>query len=436
MSPSKPDLLHLTRRALATLPGGSLCVAVSGGGDSSALLDVLAQLPEARERGLRAVHVDHGLNPCSGEWASRCRQFCTERQIDLDVLKVVVAASGQGPEAAAREARLAALQQHLRDGEALLLAHHRDDQVETVLLKLLRGAGPHGLAGMQARRPFGLGWLWRPWLDVPHAAIADWLERQSIVPVADPANADPGMTRSWLRRQILPQIRGHLPQADASILQSAQHCAETRNFLDQQLDSLGPLIGTDDSLDAAAWLDLPAALRGLLLERWLHRKGLPAPTSAQRHELERQAATASEDRVPLLHWPGVDVRVWRGHMHAMAPLPEMPAHWQQAWDGRAMRLPLGTLALVPSRAPADKPPPHFTVRLRRGGEYLHPAGDRCGRELRYIFQQHGLPPWLRPFCPLLYHGEELLAVADLCLTETGTKCFEALGVRPEWRYHV
>lgn len=436
MSTAAPDLPLVTRRALAAHPDCGLCVAFSGGGDSSALLDVLARLPEARGRGLRAMHVDHGLHPRSHDWANQCRHFCAQRQLDLEVLRVRVDTRGQGPEAAAREARLAALKAHLRDGEALLLAHHRDDQVETVLLKLLRGAGPHGLAGMRPWRVFGNGWLWRPWLDVPRSAIEHWLAQEQIAAIVDPANADRGMTRSWLRQEILPQFNRHLPQASASILQSAQRCAETRDFLDRQLDALAPLVGPDGSLDAAAWLDLPAALRGLLLERWLHQQGLAAPTTVQRAELERQAATASEDRLPRLHWPGVDVRVWRGRLYAMAPLPAVPANWQSEWRGQPVELPLGTLDLVPRGKPADPPRAPITIRLRRGGEYLHPAGDTCGRELRYIFQQHGLPPWLRPWCPLLYRGDELLAVADLCLTQAGAELFDALGVRPEWRYHV
>ncbi|MEO6927069.1 MAG: tRNA lysidine(34) synthetase TilS, partial [Rhodanobacter sp.] len=159
---SDPLHRHL-QAALAATPATPLAVAFSGGPDSSALLHALAQLPEARQRGLRALHVDHGLHADSPRWAEHCRVFCAALDVACDVLRVQVdRAGGVGLEAAARDARHAALAAQLHDDEWLLFAHHRDDQVETVLLKLLRGAGPDGLGGMRALRPFGRGQLWRP----------------------------------------------------------------------------------------------------------------------------------------------------------------------------------------------------------------------------------------------------------------------------------
>ncbi len=440
-------LARHTRDALQQRPGFPLCVAFSGGGDSTALLDVLASLPEARQRGLRALHVDHGMSPQSGAWANHCREMCARLDIALTVVRTDVdMQAGRGPEAAARDARLVVFAEHLAAGEVLLLAHHRDDQAETIVLKLLRGAGPHGLAGMREWRPLAQGSLWRPWLEVSRQTIHQWLIAHDIDFVDDPANDDPDMTRSWLRREIMPRISNQLPQATASIIQSGQLCADTRDYLDQQVSLLDRQVAADGSLDARDWLAQPRALRGLTLERWLHGQGLNAPTVPQRHDLERQIAQADPDRVPHLHWPGTDVRLWRGRMHAMQPLPSVAADWHHDWHGEPVDLPLGSLHLIAAPATAS-PLPHdaiprkladgaLTVRLRRGGEYLHPAGDACGRELRYIFQQHGLPPWLRPYCPLIFKDETLLAVAGLCLSEEGDRFFAPLGVRPEWRYHV
>src|SRR3546814_88459 len=136
--------------ALAAAPPAPLCVAFSGGPDSTALLHALAGLPQARAHGLRALHVDHGLHADSATWAEHCRRFCAALEVPCNVLRVQVQrVSGSGLEAAARDARYAALAAQLHEGEWLLLGHHRDDQVETVLLKLLRGAGPEGLGGMR-----------------------------------------------------------------------------------------------------------------------------------------------------------------------------------------------------------------------------------------------------------------------------------------------
>ena len=440
-------LARHTRDALLQRPGFPLCVAFSGGGDSTALLHVLASLAEARQRGLRALHVDHGMSPHSGAWAEHCREVCARLDIALTVVSTEVdMQGGRGPEAAARDARLGVFADHLAAGEALLLAHHRDDQAETIVLKLLRGAGPHGLAGMRAWRALARGTLWRPWLEVSRQSIHEWLIAQDIDFVDDPANDDFDMTRSWLRREIMPRIVDHLPQATASILQSGQRCADTRDYLDQQVGLLDSQIAADGSLDAGKWLAQPRALRGLMLERWLHGQGLTAPTVAQRTELERQIRQADPDRVPHLHWPGTDLRLWRGRMHAMKPLPPVAADWQHDWRGDTVTLPLGTLQMADASASNNTPAADaisralqggaLSIRLRRGGEYLHPAGDVCGRELRYIFQQHGLPPWLRPYCPLIFKDETLLAVADLCLSKEGESFFAPLGARPEWRYHV
>lgn len=431
-------LAETTRLELARHPGKPLLVGLSGGLDSSALLDTLAALPEARARGLRAVHVNHHLQPDAEQWARRCRTLCRERDISFTVLDVVVPTDdGSGPEAAARSARMGACAQHLRPDEALLLAHHRDDQTETILLKLLRGAGPHGLAGMRAWRPFAHGWLWRPWLQVPREQIRQHATARALAWVEDPSNRDPRMTRSWLRHEILPRIQTQLPQAQASIIHSGRLCAATRDYLDHRLDKLDDIVAADGSMDAARWLALAEALRGLQLERWLQRRGLPLPTTAQRRELERQAASADPDRTPRVHWRNTDVHIWRGRLHALRQLPAPPADWQADWDGGELALPLGVLRLSGPDGPMAVPlPMPLRVQLRRGGEYLHPAGDACGRELRYIFQRAALPPWLRPYCPLVWNGEQLLAVGGLCLTGAGKNYFDRYGASPQWRYHV
>lgn len=432
------SLPEWTRTRLEQCPPGRLAVGFSGGRDSLALLDVLARLPEARARGLRAIHVNHGLHAEADRWTELCRQACAVRSVDLTVCAVRVRALGQGPEAAAREARMEAFAEAITDGEILALAHHREDQEETVLLKLLRGAGPHGLAGMRAWRPLGAGSIWRPWLELPRREIDEWITAAGLTAIEDPANLDPGMTRSWLRREILPRIRAHLPQATASILHSAHIFADVRDHLDAGVAAASALIDHAHRLDANGWLALPAALRGLFLDHWLRLRGHDVPTIPQRTELERQVREAAPDAVPHLHWPGTDVRLWRGRLYAMAPLPPPPADWHRPWDGSPLALPLGTLSLQ-DRASGSAPPnwpANISVRLRRGGEYLHPAGDPHGRELRYIFQQADLPPWLRPFCPLVFAGDELLAVADLAVSTAGEALFDRLGARPEWRYDL
>ncbi len=407
-------------------------VAFSGGPDSTALLHALAQIPEARTRGLRALHVDHGLHADSAMWAEHCRRFCDMLGLRCDVLRVQLdTGKGEGLEASARRARYTAFSTALRDGEYLLLGHHRDDQAETVLLKLLRGAGPEGLGGMRALRPFARGRLWRPLLAMPRARLQQYIDDHALECVIDPSNADTRLARNHLRHDILPRLASHWPQAVDSILHSAALSRAAADTLQVQwlaaMDTLhDPATG---SLHAAGWLALAPALCGPLLDHWLHARGLSAPTRAQRQEIERQCS-ARAGRLPCVRWPGTELHVWKGRLWSLPPQPDIDPGWTASWHGEALTLPDGgTLALADAHARLTEP---LSIRLRRGGERIKPAGDTHTRELRDLFQHALIPPWRRVACPLLFAGDELVAVADRWATSHGVAIFEQAGALPRW----
>jgi tRNA(Ile)-lysidine synthase len=414
--------------ALADTDATPLVVAYSGGPDSTALLHALAlQTPRPA---LRALHIDHGLHAESGLWAVHCRRFCESLDVPFESVRVSVDLSrGEGMEGAARRARRAAFTAALRPGERLVLAHHRDDQVETVLLKLMRGAGPEGLAGMRALRPLGAGYQWRPLLDVPRDALMDHVALHALDTIHDPSNDDPRVARAWLRGTVLPALREHWPHAAHSVVHSARLCGEAAACLrDGWLAAYTDLRGADNSLDAAGWLALPHAWRGPLLDHWLHSAGLSAPTTAQRETLERQAREAAAERLPLVGWLDTEVRVWRGRLWAMPRLRPFDATWSAPWRGEPLALPGGgSLTLGGHRL--HEP---VTVRYRQGGESLKPVGDRHTRELRDLFQRAGIPPWERPRIPLVVTGETVLAVGDRWVSEAGHPRFESAGAAPLW----
>lgn len=438
------DLRTHLAAALAAAPDGPLRVGFSGGPDSSALLHALAALPEARARGLAAIHVDHGLHADSAAWAEHCGALCAALQLPLTVARVRVARDrGDGLEAAARTARYAAFAGALPAGGVLALAHHRDDQAETVLLKLLRGAGPEGLGGMRPLRAFAGGWLWRPLLDLPRRALAGYAAAHGLACIDDPANAEPGLARSFLRHTILPQLARHWPDPAQALAASAALCRDAAAHLEAeataalaalQSDTAAGLDAADSeaaSLDASGWCALPAALRGRVLERWLHAQDLPAPTRTQRATLEHQLATARSDRVPRVAWSGAEVRAWRGRLYAMPVAPDPPDGWKLDWNGAPLALPGGgRIELQPQSLVLDPP---LRVRQRRAGEHLQPANDPHTRTLHDLFQQRGIPPWRRGRCPLIEDaGGHLLAVADLASTDAGAALFARLGARPRW----
>ena len=257
--------------ALAALPAGVLRVAYSGGMDSHVLLHALASLPQARERGLAAVHIDHGLNTASANWAAHCSRVTQTLDVPCECVRVRVPRAGLGLEASAREARRAAMGERLPPGGVLALAHHADDQSETVLLKLLRGAGPEGLGGMRGLREFASGWLWRPLLGLPRSALHEYAQAHALEWIEDPSNADPALARNFLRADVLPRLRRHWPRLDDALHHAARHARAAAEFIDAQAaEALAGMQGLDPStLDWAQWLALPDALRDPVLRRWL-----------------------------------------------------------------------------------------------------------------------------------------------------------------------
>lgn len=429
----KPSLSSHLQAALTDLPRAALCVAFSGGPDSTALLHALAQLPAARARGLRALHVDHGLHAESAAWAEQCRHFCSDLGVDCEVVRVQVEMQrGEGVEAAARHARYAAFVAQIRAGELLLMAHHRDDQAETVLLKLLRGAGPEGLGGMRERRTLGRGELWRPLLrTVTRAQLRDYIASHGLTCIDDPSNSDTRLARNHLRHDILPRLAAHWPQAVDSILHSAALSRAAADTLRAEWLTVFAALHdeADGSLDAAGWLALAPALREPLLAHWLHGRELTAPTTAQRAQVERQCG-ARAGQVPCIRWSGVELHIWKGRLWARIPCPAIATGWQATWHGEPLALPDGGRLSI---EPPLRLPFALSVRMRSGGERIKPAGDRHTRELRALFQSGAVPPWQRDGCPLLYEGEKLIAVADRWLSERAETLFGQVGACPHWQ---
>ena len=228
-----PDWLVSRFAALVpAYPDVSLCVALSGGVDSTALLGALAARRSTFAR-VRALHVDHGLRPAAKEWARHCRSLARRVHVPLKVLTTrVERGRGESLEAAAREARYRLLASALEPGEVLLTAHHSDDQLETVLLQLFRGSGLPGLAGMPAQAPFAKGWLVRPLLSRSRAELENWAREKQLTWVDDDSNADDQLDRNYLRLHVLPRIRERWPGSATAVARSARHAAEAQTLLD------------------------------------------------------------------------------------------------------------------------------------------------------------------------------------------------------------
>jgi tRNA(Ile)-lysidine synthase len=300
-----------------------------------------------------------------------------------------------------------------------------------VLLKLLRGAGPEGLGGMRHLRQCGKGYLWRPLLDLPRAAVHHYAQSHALAYIDDPSNADTQLRRNFLRREILPRLDQRWPNAEAALAHSAMWARAAADFIDSEArKALARLQGLDPTTLAwQAWLDLPDALRDPVLRLWLRELALDEPAHFHVAELERQLRDAAGDRQPCVSFADSELRRHRDLLYALRPAPGMPLEWQADWNGAPLSLPAGgTLQLVPDRHIA----PPLQVRYRRGGERFRPAHCAHSRELRALLQEAGVPPWQRDRLPLIYALDELIAVGDLYLGETGESLCRELDARIVW----
>jgi len=412
------------RHALAAIPAPPrIWVALSGGRDSTVLLHAAATLEGIVPPGtLRAIHIDHGLQAQAVRWSEQCDALSARLGIPFETCRVDARARhGESPEAAARRARYAALGARLGSGDALLTAHHRDDQAETLLLQLLRGAGVAGLAAMPERARFATGWLLRPLLGLPRQALADYAAHHALAWCDDPSNEDTGLDRNYLRAVVLPALTARWPATAASLATSAGLCGEVSELLEECADAdLAALTGdaADGTLPVAALAALSGPRRRNLLRRWLRRQGLTTPGRRHLKRIEVEAIGAAPDRVPCVAWPGGEVRRYRGRLIAARPRAAIETAAVQAWDPDVpLKLGHGTLLAVPVTgagvACAALSAGVLTVRHRQGGERLRPAGRAHSHPLKKLLQEAGVPPWRRAALPLLYIGEQLAAVADL-----------------------
>jgi tRNA(Ile)-lysidine synthase len=413
-------------RQLARLQpqGAPLCVAFSGGLDSSALLAALVQLKSAT-RPLRALHVNHHLRAEAAHWSTHCRRVARALGVPLRVLDVTVQrARGASLEAAARAARYEALAGALREGEALLTAHHEDDQAETLLLQLLRGAGVAGLAAMPERAPFAPGVLLRPLLGTSRAALEAWARAEGLTWVEDDSNRELHLDRNYLRAHVLPLLRQRWPASAATIARAARHLGAAQRLLDALAaeDVAGAACGA--ALAAQVLRRLPPERRRNALRYWISAARRLPPPASRLEEIAGPLLGARADTQPRVVWDdGCVVR--EGQMLWLrAPpgggsrraLPAAPARW--AWQRQRTRdfgAPFGRLTLrADARGPLDLEalPPVLEVRARGGGEHLQLVPDGPSRSLKGLLQQARVPHEERARLPLLYSGARLLAVAD------------------------
>ncbi len=404
-------------------------MALSGGLDSASLLTAVHHW--RRSHGgpsLKAIHVNHKIQAAADDWARRSAALCESLDVELVTTQVALKHNGsQGLEAAARVARYAAFEEVLGEGDVLLLAHHRDDQVETLLLRLLRGAGPVGLSGMPRSRPLGAGILARPWLALDRAAIVAWAESERVVFVQDPSNDDSRFDRNFLRNEVLPLIEKRWPGYRQSLSRVAELQGEvSADLLSQAVPEVKSVCG--DPGVSLRGIDDDGALAALL-HRWLTLAGILPPARAQLREFARQCLSARQDRQPSLALRECQLVSWQGAVYRIPrELPDV-IKTQAIVVGQPLTMAGGQVFWLesaggglPEGLAMECQPlsPSLRLPLPRG---IH-------KTVKQLCQERGVPPWWRERLPLLcLAGEPYWAAIIGYLTDAGAGF--PIGLVPE-----
>ena len=423
------SLTEIVEAVLSRYPcAGERWVAYSGGLDSTVLLHLLA----SRGMPLRAIHIHHGLSPNADAWQARCEEAAAALNIPLTAVRVSVDPCEGGLEQAARRARYLVFEDILQAGDQLLLAQHGDDQAETFLLRLLRGAGALGLSAMAESRPLGHGRLLRPLLGAGRAQLEAYARAHGLSWIEDESNSDLSLERNYLRARVMPALRERWPVRER-VARAAENLREAAELL-QDLGA-ADLTACDwrperfgESVDAGLLGQRPRRRQKNLLRTWFSRIGEDMPPARQLDEALAQALDAAQDSVPAVGLGERVVRRFRNRLYLTPQLPAERAEGEWQWRGdRVLVLGQGW-ELSP---PPDWPVADYSVRFRRGGERARPATRRHSQTLKKLLQEYDLEPWLRDWVPLVYRADapdSLVAAGDLFLCEGG------LPAAPEWRF--
>ncbi len=433
-----PDLL------LSLLPETCqrLYIAYSGGVDSHVLLHLAASTPELKTK-ITAVYVHHGLQHEADSWDKHNRTIADKLGVKYRNLNVnIVKQSARSLEELAREARYQALQELLAEGDALFLAHHREDQMETMLLQLFRGAGLSGLAAMPETKVLGLGIMYRPFLQLAKQQIMDYASSNSLQWVEDPSNQQDDFDRNFLRNQILPKLKQKWPAIDQTVARSARHCAEALQLSETMaVDLLMPLLDkTGRRLDLMALSTFDRVRQKLLIRQWLKHNGYRMPSEKRLNSIFTNAIEADTAANPELVGPGYTIRRFRDGLYCLAKeqdaLVLVARDWQkgdeklQLDDGNVLTLKPCSEGIAQSIWQSAR----VQVRYRQGAEKIRLPGRSGSHSLKKLYQELGIPPWQRQQIPLIYLDDQLAAVADIfCSAEFFRRnevCYQINWLRP------
>lgn len=409
------------------IPPGPVLIGYSGGLDSTVLLALFSEYSQRKQglHPLKVIHVHHGLSPNADQWAAHCQAVCAQFDVPCIVERVqLIKGARQSLEDVARKARYDVFARYLTSG-SLLTAHHQDDQLETLLLALKRGSGPRGLAGMPPVLSFAQGKLIRPLLNISREAMALWASEQGLSWIEDESNADDAYDRNFLRNQIIPHLKSRWPEFGKTAARSASLCAEQEALISEVVQQdLATLMTEYQSLDIAKLSVLSIVRRKQVMRHWLRELTGSVPSAHQLELMWHEVALAREDAMPAVMWEAGSVRRYRNQLWQVPPLPEIVFTSQHPIElNQAYSTGIGRLSLQQTSADScglRKPNSNEVVSIRfnlLGSEKIQPANRTHHRELKKLWHEWHVAPWLRSLWPVICYNDVIVAIPGLCIVK-------------------
>ncbi len=408
------------------LDAETLWVAYSGGCDSHVLLHALVSLRSEISPQIKAVHINHGLSPFANEWEEHCQQICEKLAVPYIAMSVDAREKNKSPEEAARNARYAEWKKMLNKNEVLLLAHHQDDQAETVLIQLLRGSGVKGLAAMPLKQDFSQGLLCRPMLNFIREEIQSYAVEHDLNWIDDPSNFDTDFDRNFLRHEVVPLLETRWPALKKTLSRTASHQADANQLLTELAFQDWHHVHESNQVKITALVKLSEKRQRNVLRYWIANIcELTLPDTIHLQRIIDEVLTAADDATPEVIWRGGEVRRFQGLLYAQEKqvVPDSDTHLLWSDLSRPLEIIKGGLALSVKAVVGEGLSQEklknceITVRFRQGGETCRPAGRGNTQQLKKLFQEWQVPPWKRAGIPLIYVDGQLAEVVGFCRSE-------------------
>ena len=429
-------LFDLQSIVTETGSGNKCWIAFSGGIDSTALLHNLVIQCDELNIPLHAIHINHNLYEISDSWSRHCEEICRFYNVEAEILNVDASTHGSSsPEEYARDLRYMKMEQLLGDNELLFLAHHREDQAETLLLQLMRGAGPEGLSGMPFKKKLGRGWMIRPLLVYSKQDLKQYNLENNLEWIEDPSNRDTRIYRNFIRHKVMPLLREKWPSAVNSIARAAENQSDYLEILDEVARMDHKVCrGTNNAellIDKLTALSI--ARQKNLLRYWIRLNEHALPSSVKLHQILVEVVNARQDAMPCIQWKNTEIRRHRNRIYIMHPLPDCSDRGTIRWNlHEPLSLPYGFLIAKHTTGDGIKSSiivdDSLDVSFRKGGEAMHATGSTNSKKLKKLYQEADIPAWLRDKIPLLYSRDNLVAVAGLWVD----KKYQAKDKEPGW----